>query len=154
MHVNAVDALQGVTDIGIGKLAHLVGGHHVGDSHHLFLHLQSLALSVERAYYFHALQFHAILQDEVHHLGPVFRYGQRNDFRLIAHVGNLQLVNAGIKVGQHVETIDVTHHARVQVLDVDRGSGQYLLVAIHHTSCHVSQVCLLGLRVCQCHCWR
>ena len=133
LHVDAVDAFQGVADVRVGELAHLIGAHHIGHTHVLLLHLQGLALTVEGSVHHHFLELVALAQDDVslHVLAH-----QLDDVGLgrIAHVGHLHLVGSGLHVGQGVETVHIACYSCMQIFHHDGCSWQSLMLCVDNTS--------------------
>ena len=131
LRVSPSAALQGVADVGVGELAHLVGGHHVADAHRVLLRGQGAALALESAAHHDFLQFDAFAQGEVSHEGCPFGQGEGRLHGRVAHVAHGDLVGAGIQVGEGVEPVDVADDARVEGFDVDGGTRQGLSGGVH-----------------------
>ena len=126
LYVDAADALQGVADVGVGELAHLVGGNDVGDAQRVLLRGEGAALALESAAHYDFLQLDAFAQREVADDGGAFGHGDGGFDGGVTHVVHADFIRAGVQVGEGVESVDVADDARMEGFDVDRGARQGL----------------------------
>ena len=145
LHVDAVDALQCIADVGVGKLAHLVGRHHIGDAHAALLQLQGLALVGESALHLHLLQFQSFVEHDVRLVHLAVFDGDGLHHGRIAHIRHLDLVGAGLEVGQCIESVDVAGHSRVQILYHDGCSRQTVAFLVGDSPGDASETVSFGI---------
>ena len=55
LHVDARDAFQCITYVGVGKLSHLIGRHYILDAEAVLLRIDGAALSLESTAYHYFL---------------------------------------------------------------------------------------------------
>ena len=134
LYVDARDAFQGVADVGVRELAHLVGRDDVADAHGVFLRAEGASLSGEGAAHDDFLQFDAFVQGDVAFDGFPFGDGNGKFGGRVAYVGDFYPVGAGCEVGQGVEAVYVADGACVERFDVDGGSRQGLLGIVDDAS--------------------
>ena len=62
LHVNSGDTLQGIADVGVGKLAYLVGRYYIGNSQIALLGVDGTTLPLEGSAYNYLLKFNPFVQ--------------------------------------------------------------------------------------------